>query len=109
MFHEETVSSFFIYNDLLNSLLLQKTSILKTSGTCQLTKLPEYMNVPTMVAEFESNDGTKGKEINKHENLFSDQLAVYVEDVRQMSSSPSGVRACTDLAEIAYSRSDTSN
>ena len=47
--------------------------------------------------------------LNKHENLFSDQLAIYVEDVREMSSSPSGVRACTDLAEIAYSRSDTSN
>ena len=34
----------------------------------------------------------------KHENLFSDQLGVYVEDELQMSSLLSGVRACTDLA-----------
>ena len=37
--------------------------MLKTGGTCQLTKLPEYMNVATMVKEFDSNDGTKSNEI----------------------------------------------
>ena len=47
--------------------------MLKTGGTCQLTDLPEYLNVANLAQGYESNDG---KRVKKSEEITSFMLKV---------------------------------